>query len=149
MMNSQDGEGNNNQLPPIANPAAVVDSPLNATVEPNVGVSSNPLDKLENVTGAGTLEVAPDSKPPTEQFVSQFGSGVTSPVAEAAELNPTDSKETPVEKPNPSTETLGDLLTKGPQTAEAEKTPAEKLREQISNAVEEFLNAEGGKVATS
>ena len=91
-MNPQGGEGNNNQ-PLAANAAAVVDRPLNATVEPNAGVSSNPLDKLEGVVAAAKLEAAAQPTVPVQapeetpkgQFENQFGSGpAIPPVAESA-----------------------------------------------------------------
>lgn len=135
-MNSQGGEGNNNQSP-TATPTAVVDR--NVTVEPNVEVSSNPLGKLEDVVAAAKLEAAPrttatgqtPAETPKGQFLDQFGSGHATPATPTTVESAPDLIDTALANvgDTPPAET--------PQ--QPEQTPAEKLKQQIADSVNAFL----------
>ena len=111
---------------------------------------ANPLSDLEKVVEAAQEAAAtvpqtptPGTTPaetPAKQFEKQFGSGITPPVAEeVSELKPEDSADVPVAPLDPNINTVDDLLAKGPQTVEAEKTPADKLKKEIADSVEAFL----------
>lgn len=156
-MNPNAGEGNNNQSP-VTNTATVVDRPLNTTAELNTGTPLNPLDKLESVVVAAQEAAA---QTPEGQFNNQFGEPTTPPVAEPvpgldtalANLESTPAAfdaappaETPsssVASLDPNINTVADLLAKGPQVVEAvapaEKSPADKLKEQVAASIDEFL----------
>lgn len=143
-MDLQSGEGNNNQSPPAANAAAVVNRPL------DVGVFSNPLDKPGNVDTAVKLEAA--AQTPTEQFKNQFGSGPANPPT--AESNVPDlmnqalanlettSPAVGATAPQPSTDNLAPEQTQPAETLaqpDPEQTPGEKLKQQIAASVDAFL----------
>lgn len=112
-------------------------------VEPSSGVSNptNPLANLEGVVAAAKLEAAAAQAEPVQvpaetqegQFVNQFGSGLTPPVAEVPTLKPEDSQEAPVTSLDPGPEPAAEAA------APEEKTPAEKLKEQIAASVDAFL----------
>lgn len=112
------------------------------TGEPvNPPPSPNPLADLEDVVAAAQQEVAARAvsiQTSAEEFKAQFGSGVTPPVTEIPS-----SSEPSVASLDPSINTVDDLLVKGPQVVEAvappEQTPAEKLKKQISDSVDAFL----------
>ncbi len=124
-------------------PTAVADRPLNPASGPSVGApSTNPLSNLEEVVAAAqqaAAAAAVQNPPPApaEQFTAQFGSAGTTPPAVET---PADASVAPL---NPNIKTVDDLLAKGPQTVEAvapaEKTPADKLKEQISASIDAFL----------
>lgn len=123
-MNPQDGQGNNNQSP-AANAAAS---------EPNVAVS-NPLDKLEGAVAAAQAAAA---QTPKGQFENQFGLGSATPtVAEPAPPAGGTSV------PQPPTDNLAPKQTQPVVETlaqrEPEQTPAEKLKQQIADSVDAFL----------
>ena len=147
-MDPQGGEGNKNQSP-VATLTAVVDRPLNATVEPNVGSSSNPLDKLEGVVAAAQLEAAAQAAPapvqapvgsPQREFENQFGSGpATPPVAESApglidtalaSLGTTQADIQPAPEAPPV-----------PQPEEKQSDPQQEFKDEVAQAADKLLKA--------
>ena len=117
---------------------AVADKQNPVDVKGEQPVNTDPsLANLEGVVAAAQQAAAASPVPqtpaetPEGQFMNQFGSGPeTPPVAEVpVSVAPLD----------PSINTVDDLLARGPQTAESKKTPAEELKEDVSVAVEKFL----------
>ena len=121
--------------------------------------SSPDISRVENLVAAAQQEAAAAS-PLTqsrEQFQNQFGpqtpapveQPVADPMAAALESLGTQTAPTeitPAETVAPldsSINTVDDLLAQGPQTVEAvappEKTPAEKLKQQIADSIDAFL----------
>ena len=128
-MNPQGGEGGNNQPPPPPPTAPIVGSGVGVSSDP-----SNPLAGLEGVVAAAK-EAAAAQTTPKAQFENQFGSPqpTTPSVTDIANLGtppPLDTS-TPQSEPIQPVETL--------TQPEPEQTPAEKLKEQIANSVNAFL----------
>lgn len=118
--------------------AAKPDNPniVNPGLEPPVtNVSSDPLSNLQNVVDAAKQAAAVQT--PQGQFMDQFGSGpATPPIVDNATVpglidTALANLGTPPEQTQPVVETL-------PQP-ELEQTPAEKLKQQISDSVDAFL----------
>lgn len=109
-MDLQGGENKNNQ------PSAVTPT----AAEPNV----------EGVVAAAQEAAA--AQTPKRQFENQFGWGIVSPVTKA-----------PVVPLDPGINIVLDPFAKEPQVVEAvapaEQTPAEKLKKQIEDSVNTFL----------
>lgn len=152
-----------NPTEPVNPGGGVAESPL-ATQNP---AASPDISRVEDLVAAAQQAAA--AQAPKDQFVNQFGSGsVTPPVAESdssvaepapdlmatalANLEstlpetaqkPEGPQSTLVSPLDPSINTVDDLLAKGPQVVEAvaspEETPAEKLKQEISDKIDAFL----------
>lgn len=137
------------------------------TPSPDISRVEDLVAAAQQEAAAVAQAPTPAQTPAENDFAKQFG-GVTSPVEPTsattppAESNVADpmgqalaglgtpsnvqpaveplSSEEPVAKLDESIKTMDDLLAKGPQTAEAEQTPAEKLKQQIAASVDAFLD---------
>ena len=148
----------------LASPTAPMGSPadvsrvegLVAAAQEAVAVqTANPVAPVQTseqaafATQFGPSEsTQPSAEPPDLMTAALEGLGTPTPIADQP-VAPTAENSTDV-KLDPSINTIDDLLKKGPQVVEnpppaveaavvSEQTPADKLKEQIADAVDAFL----------
>ena len=135
-------------------PTGAINNP--ATSASSASQTDAPKSAMEQFTGLfGFGKKPPVEQPPQPVQASDLNSAglvndVTPPATESissppitSELKPEDSIGIPVAPLDSSINTVDDLLAQGPQTVEAvappEKTPAEKLKQQIADSIDAFL----------